>query len=313
MNFMREILINENDAGQRLDKFLTKFMPKLPSAMLYKSLRKNCVRVNGKHVKDGAYKLSAGDKLSLYFKDEFFSVKAEEIRKSNIKLNIVYEDENILLINKPAGVVAHADDRNTETTLIDSVKAYLYEKGEFNPSAEHSFSPALCNRLDRNTQGIIIAAKNAAALRAVNEKIRERQIQKLYLCVADGKFEKKTDILSSYLTRHEKMVSVSDTISENSKLIKTKYTVLAENETSSLVEVELMTGRTHQIRAQLAAIGHPLAGDAKYGSKTAGGYKLCSYKLRFEFPSDGGILDYITGREFSISVNFAKKFFSQKS
>ena len=310
---MREIVINKNDASQRLDKFLMKFMPKLPSAMLYKSLRKNCVRVNGKHVKDGAYKLSAGDKLSLYFKDEFFSDEAAAIKKSDIKLDIIYEDENILLINKPAGIVAHTDDRNTQDTLIDGVKAYLYEKSEFDPSAEHSFSPALCNRLDRNTQGIIIAAKNAAALRAVNEKIRERQIQKLYLCVADGKFEKKSDVLTSYLTRHEKIVSVSDTIFDNSKLIRTGYTVLAENETASLVEVELMTGRTHQIRAQLSAIGHPLSGDSKYGSKTAGNYKLCSYKLKFAFSPDGGILDYLAGREFSISVGFAKKFFSQKS
>ena len=310
---MRDITINENDSGQRLDKFLTKFMPKLPSSMLYKSLRKNCVRVNGKHVKDGAHKLSAGDKLSLYFKDEFFSGENREIKKSGIKLDIVYEDENIILINKPAGVVAHADDRNTQDTLIDGVKAYLYEKGEFDPSAEHSFSPALCNRLDRNTQGIVIAAKNAAALRAANEKIRERQIQKLYLCVADGHFEKKSDILVSYLTRHEKRASVSDAPVENSKMIKTGYTVLAETPTASLVEIELMTGRTHQIRAQLAAIGHPLSGDVKYGSKTPGGYNLCSYKLRFAFSPDGGILDYLTGREFSISVSFAKKFVSQKS
>ena len=310
---MREITINENDAGQRLDKFLTKFMPKLPPAMLYKSLRKNCVRVNGKHVKDGAHKLSNGDKLSLYFKDEFFSDGTQMVKKSSIKLDIVYEDENILLINKPAGIVAHADDKNTADTLVDGIKSYLYEKGEFNPSAEYSFSPALSNRLDRNTAGIIIAAKNAAALRAVNEKIRERQIQKLYLCVADGIFEKKSDVLESYLTRHEKTVSVSDTVSDNSKLIKTKYTVLAEKDRASLVEVELMTGRTHQIRAQLSAIGHPLSGDTKYGSKTARNYKLCSYKLKFVFPPDGGILDYLTGREFAISVDFAKKFDSQKS
>lgn len=310
---MREIVINENDASQRLDKFLMKFMPKLPSAMLYKSLRKNCVRINGKHVKDGAHKLNAGDKLSLYFKDEFFSDEVETIKKSNIKLDIVYEDENIILINKPVGIVAHADDKNTADTLIDGIKSYLYEKGEYNPSAEQSFSPALCNRLDRNTRGIIIAAKNAAALRAVNEKIRERQIQKLYLCIADGIFEKKSDILTAHLTRHEKMVSVSDTIDENSKLIKTKYTVIAETDNASLVEVELLTGRTHQIRAQLSAIGHPLSGDTKYGSKTAGKYKLCSYKLRFDFAPDGGILDYLTGAEFSIAVDFAKKFSSQKS
>lgn len=310
---MRQITINENDAGQRLDKFLTKLMPGIPQSMLYKSLRKSCVRVNGKHIKDGAYRLTAGDIMTLYFKDEFFPSTPKKIEKSDVRLNVVYEDDNILIVNKPAGLVCHADENGTRGTLIGAVKAYLYEHGEYDPAAERTFSPALCNRLDRNTEGLVIAAKNAAALRAVNEKIRERQIQKLYLCAADGIFDKKSDTLVSYITRDEKRSSVSDRPSENSKEIITRYTVLAESGNQSLVEVELLTGRTHQIRAQLSAIGHPLSGDKKYGSKTPGGYNLCAYRLVFDFPPNGCPLDYMAGTAVSVSSDFAKKFLSQKS
>jgi 23S rRNA pseudouridine955/2504/2580 synthase len=303
---MKEITINENDANQRLDKFLTKYM-NIPSGMLYKGLRKNCVRVNDKHVKQGDYKLKAGDVLKLYFKDEFFHEEKKFVPiKSNLK--IVYEDENILLIDKEIGCVVHEDDRGTKDTLIRRIQSYLFEKGEYNPENEHSFSPALCNRLDRNTGGIIIAAKNAAALRILNEKIKNREIKKLYLCIVEG-HPNKEDELSAYLTREEKIVSVSDTITENSKLIKTRYKVIAEDRKTSLVEVELLTGRTHQIRAQFAHIGHPLVGDVKYGAKKADHYHaLYSYKLIFGFKSDAGILNYLDGKEFSVSVDFASKF-----
>ncbi|MCC8169240.1 MAG: RluA family pseudouridine synthase [Oscillospiraceae bacterium] len=308
---MRELTVNENDANQRLDKFLTKYMD-IPSGMLYKGLRKNCVRVNGKHVKQGDYTLQAGDTLSLYFKDEFFSEPKKFIPiKPNLK--IIFEDENILLIDKEVGTVVHADDCGTKDTLIYRIQSYLFEKGEYDPDNEHSFSPALCNRLDRNTGGIIIAAKNAAALRIINEKIKKREIKKLYLCIVEGR-PKDYDELSSYLTRGEKIVSVSDTASKDAKPIKTRYRVIAGNKKSSLVEVELLTGRTHQIRAQLAYIGHPLAGDVKYGAKKTENYHtLYSYKLIFGFTSDAGILNYLNGREFSVSVEFANKFLAANS
>lgn len=310
---MREIIINENDENQRIDKFILKFMKNLPKSMLYKGLRKNCVKVNGKHIKDGSFIIHKGDKLTLYFKDEFFG-EIDDIKNIDYNLNIVYEDSNILIINKEAGIVVHADDKGTDLTLIDIIKSYLYKKGEYNPENEHSFSPSLCNRLDRNTEGLIIAAKKSGALREINEKIRKGEIKKYYICIADGHFDKKEDTLTSYLTRHEKKVSVSDTSLDNSKFIKTKYKVLDETKNSSLVEIELLTGRTHQIRAQMANIGNPLSGDKKYGSKSdLKTYALCSYKLKFDFIKDNLSIDYLSGKEFIISASFEKKFFSQKS
>lgn len=303
---MREVKINRNDANQRLDKFLTKYMPRLPENMLYKGLRKNCVRVNGKHVKDGKYKLTEGDVLTLYFSDDFFE-KDNSFVSGRSDIDVIYEDENIILINKESGIVVHADDRGTSDTLLSRLHSYLYKKGEYSPENEHSFAPAFCNRLDRNTAGIIIAAKNADALRILNEKIRTREIKKFYLCIAEGKTEKE-GYLTAYLTRGEKMVTVADTQADNSKLIKTRYKTLAYRDNLSLVEVELETGRTHQIRAQLAHIGHQLLGDRKYGSKSDKKMQLASYKLRFEFTSDAGILNYMNGREFQIGVAFAKSF-----
>lgn len=305
---MKKLTITRNDSAQRLDKFLTKYLPKLPKSMLYKSLRKNCVRINGIHVKDGAYMLKEGDELTLYLKDEFF----DEAGHSSFipvpyELDIVYEDTNLLLINKAAGIVVHADDRNTSGTLIEQVQSYLYSKGEYRPDDEHSFAPALCNRLDRNTSGIIIAAKNAEALRAVNEKIRSREIHKFYLCIADGIIE-GSGTLSNNLTRGNKQVRITDTPSKNSKEVSLNYKAIAHSGNRTLLEIELLTGRTHQIRAQLAAAGHALTGDTKYnGSKSRSRYKLASYKLEFKL-SGKGILDYLNGRTFEIKPDFADTF-----
>lgn len=308
---MREVTVNKNDASQRLDKFITKYMPRLPQSMLYKGLRKNCVRVNGKHIKDGRYMISEGDVLSLYFADEFFDTEVG-FTAGRSDIDVVYEDENIILINKPSGVVVHADDNGTSDTLLSRMQSYLYIKGEYSPDSEHSFSPAFCNRLDRNTSGIIIGAKNADALRVLNEKIKTREIKKYYLAVAEGKMD-KSGTLTAHLTRGEKKVTVTDNETENSKEIKTKYKTLAVKNNLSLVEIELLTGRTHQIRAQMAHIGHPLAGDRKYGAKTGKKMQLASCKLRFDFSSDAGILNYLRGREFQIDVAFSKTFDSAKS
>lgn len=306
---MKQIVINKNDAGQRLDKFLTKYLVNLPQSMLYKSLRKNCVRVNGKHVRDGSFMLNENDVLSLYMSDEFFPVTDFTAGSSDI--DIVYEDENIILINKPSGTVVHADDRGTEDTLLSRMQSYLYEKGEYDPKSEQSFAPAFCNRLDRNTSGLIIGAKNAAALRIINEKIRNREIRKFYMCIAEGEMSGSGE-LSAHLTRGNKKVSVMDTETDGSKPIKLKYSVLKTKNNLSLLEIELETGRTHQIRAQLAAQGHPLSGDRKYGAKNSGKMFLTSYKLKFDFISDADILNYLSGKEFQIKASFCQSFEAEK-
>lgn len=316
---MKELVINKNDAGQRIDKFLTKYMPDMPRAMLYKGLRKNCVKVNGKHIKEGGFMLSEGDMLKLYFKDEFFCVPHTDDAFVNIKPNIdiIYEDENIILTDKKPGVNVHADENGSTNTLIDHIKAYLCQKGEYDPQKEQSFAPALCNRIDRNTGGIVIAAKNAETLRIMNQKIKNREMKKLYLLIAVGILPQKHGQIKNYLFKDEKKKTVYtyDSPKKGAKTAITEYRVLAEKDGNSLVEAELITGRTHQIRAQFAAIGHPLLGDGKYGSnKTNRGsgfhhQALYSYKLKFLFTTDSGILSYLDNMEFSVEhVPFADGF-----
>ena len=314
---MRNVTVNKNDANQRLDKFLTKFFKNMPQSAIYKYIRKKRVKVNGKKC-DIAYRLCEGDVLSLYINDEFFD-NGESNSFLNItpRLNILYEDENILLADKEFGMVVHEDKSEQKNTLINHIKAYLYQKGEYNPKEENSFSPALCNRIDRNTGGIVIAAKNAEALKVINEKIKNREIKKFYLCLVPGHLDKKSGLLTGHLFKDSKKntVYVYDSERKGAKPIKTKYAVLEERKNTSLVEVELITGRTHQIRAHFAHIGHALIGDGKYGSNEINKkfrlnhQALYSYKIKFEF-SDENILSYLNGREFSVkNVPFLKEDF----
>lgn len=307
---MREVTIKENDAGQRLDKFLHKFMPNLPDSMLHKGLRKNCVKVNGRHVRDASLRLADGDILSLYFREEFFEKSAREdaFKELTPRLDIVYEDENIMLVNKPQGLCVHDDESGSGATLVDYIKAYLWQKGEYKPEQEQSFAPALCNRIDRNTCGIVIAAKNAAALRVMNEKIKQREIEKFYICAVFGTMPEKSGELRAFLLKDErkKQVAVYDKPVPGGKTAIMDYRVLAQRNGRSLLEIELKTGRTHQIRAQLAYIGRPIIGDGKYGlgeyNKKAGVFRqaLCSYKTVFAFKTDAGVLEYLKGQEFSL-------------
>lgn len=310
---MRILKIGKNDAGQRLDKFLTKAVKGLPQSMLYKSIRLKKIKVNRART-DQKYILQEGDEVQLFLRDEFFDVPekdADAIYRIEPKLSIVYEDENILLCQKRPGVLVHEDTDGGENTLILHIKAYLLRKGEYDPKSEQSFAPALCNRIDRNTGGIVIAAKNAAALREMNEKIRENEISKFYLAAVHGRLEKKQATMTAYLVKDAdaNKVQIFDRPAKGLKEIITKYKVLKESGGDSLLEVELVTGRTHQIRAHFSHVGHPLLGDGKYGVNREDrkqGYKyqaLYAYRLRFDFRDESGTLGYLRGKEVRIDPN----------
>ncbi|MBQ2757456.1 MAG: RluA family pseudouridine synthase [Clostridia bacterium] len=309
---MRILQIGKNDAGQRLDKFLSKAVRGLPLSMMYKAIRTKKIKVNRARAKENQV-LFEGDEIQLFIKDEFFDVPAHDdgaLSAIKPKLSILYEDENILLLNKRPGVLVHEDAAGGENTLILHVKAYLYQKGEYDPDAEQSFAPALCNRIDRNTGGIVIAAKNAEALRVMNEKIKRDEISKYYLCAAHGKMPKRADTLLGFLRKDsdKNLVMVSDTPLRGGKNIETRYRVLREKNGNSLLEVLLVTGRTHQIRAHLSHIGHPLLGDGKYGKnrdEKGRGYKyqaLYAYKLVFDTVSGDDLLSYLEGKSFEIPL-----------
>lgn len=316
---MREFIINKNDAGLRLDKFIQKSVRNLPNSLLYKYIRIKRIKVNGRRTAI-SYRLCENDRVELYINDEFFETDdTKSFLSAPAKIDIVYEDKNILLADKKPGLVVHEDETGTPDTLIARIQHYLYDKGEYDPQAENSFAPALCNRIDRNTGGIVIAAKNAQSLRIINEKIKCRQIKKFYLCIAHGIFDESSGTLHGYLERDktEKRVYIHDRRQPGDLEIKTRYRVLSEKNGLSLVEAELLTGRTHQIRAHFASIGHPLLGDGKYGSNEINsGFSfkhqaLYSYKIKFDFETGAGILDYLKGKTFKVSdVAFLPLFFS---
>lgn len=320
ISLMKELTVGKNDAGQRLDRFVGKAVPLLPESLLQKYIRLKRIKLNGKGSKRDT-RLNEGDVLSLYINDEFFEKPTE--RNSYLKvgaprLDIVYEDENILLADKKPGVLCHSAGEWDYNTLIANIQAYAYQKGEWRPREENAFAPALCNRIDRNTGGIVIAAKNAEALRIINEKIKEREIEKYYLCVVRGRPKPAEGELRGYIFKDaaKNRVYVRRKPEPGAKEALTYYRTLASQGGLSLVECRLGTGRTHQIRAQMAAAGTPLLGDGKYGSdrenKKLGedGQLLYSYRLEFAFKTDAGVLNYLNGRSFSVSrVDFAEKYF----
>ena len=317
---MKEITIGTNDAGQRLDRFLSKAVPLLPASLAQKYIRIKRIKCNGTRAERDT-RLKAGDVLQLYINDEFFEAPREDnayLTVATPKLNIVYEDENILLADKRPGIAVHPHDgAEYGRTLIDHIQAYLYQKREWSPRGENTFVPALCNRIDRNTGGIVIAAKNAESLRILNQKIKDREMDKRYLAIVEGTPKPQKGSLKGYLFKDAKKnrVFVTNTPQTGAKTCQTNYVTLASRNGLSLVECMLITGRTHQIRAQFAHAGHPLLGDGKYGKldkRYDRNYQaLYSYKLTFQFTTDAGCLAYLNGRSFQVDkVDFAEEYFS---
>ncbi|MDO4972775.1 MAG: RluA family pseudouridine synthase [Eubacteriales bacterium] len=318
---MKELSVRPNDAGQRLDRFVSKAVPLLPESLLQKYIRLKRIKLNGKGAKRDT-RLQLGDTLQLYINDEFFEKPREDnawLKVGTPRLTIVYEDENLLLADKKPGVLCHSAGVWDYNTLIAHIQAYLAQKGEWQPREEHAFAPALCNRIDRNTGGIVIAAKNAETLRILNEKIRDREIEKYYLCAVHGRPKPPEGRLENYLFKdaEKNQVYVKPRPEPGARTAVTDYRLLRSKGPLSLVECHLLTGRTHQIRVQMAYAGWPLLGDGKYGSERFNknydekGQALYSYKLVFAFPSDAGILNYLRGREFTVEqVDFVDKYFA---
>ena len=316
---MKEFTVGTNDAGQRLDRFLAKAVPLLPASLAQKYIRIKRIKLNGGRAERDT-RLQSGDILQLYINDEFFDkprVDNAYLTVATPKLSIVYEDAHILLVDKRPGLAVHPHDgAEYGRTLIDHIQAYLYQKKEWSPRGENSFTPALCNRIDRNTGGIVIAAKTAEALRVMNQKIKDRELDKRYLAIVEGTPKPRDGSLKGHLFKDAKKnrVFVSDTPQPGSKTCQTNYKTIVSRNGLSLVECELITGRTHQIRAQFAHAGHPLLGDGKYGKldkRFDRNYQaLYSYKLTFTFTTEAGALEHLNGRSFQVEkVDFVEEYF----
>ncbi|HYE84594.1 MAG TPA: RluA family pseudouridine synthase [Clostridia bacterium] len=286
---MFEIRMTENESGQRVDRFLRKYLKEYTLGDIYKLFRKNKVKLNGKRVKENQM-LSEGDLLQLYVEKPEAGVRQElSLPGTGKSLDIIFEDDNIIIANKPAGLLTHPDKPGDSDTLIDRALYHIYRKKGHEQS--ETFSPAVCNRLDRNTGGIVMIAKNYKTLKAVNHSIRERGMQKLYLCIAAGKMDKSGE-LKGFIRKDEgrNISSIRQTDNGDGKEIHTIFRTLGVSDPVkelgmpfSLLEVELVTGRSHQIRAHFASLGHPLAGDLKYGDKAVNEYFRKQYGLKHQF------------------------------
>lgn len=315
---MKEFIIKENDSGQRLDKFVLKAAAGLGTSLMYKYIRKKAIKVNGKRA-EISYRLKENDIVEMYINDEFFLEKRSDFLDIGYdpKLEIVYEDDNILLVDKKPGVIVHDDAHESRDTLINHVLLYLYKSGSYDPESEASFTPSLCNRLDKNTGGIVIVAKNARSQRILYDAVKTRQITKKYLALVHGIFEKKADVISAYHIKRpsDNIVDIFDCEVPGSKKIVTGYKVLEEKSNMSLVEIDLITGRTHQIRAHMAHIGHPVVGDCKYGFARDNKnlpfkhQALYAYSLEFVLRDRENPLFYLNGQKFSVKKIYFTDFF----
>lgn len=276
---MKEIVIKPQDEGQRLDKYLLKYMNTAPKSFVYKMLRKKRIKYNhGKAL--GSEILQAGDALQLYLAEETLEQFMEEkkVAFQERHFGIVHEEAELLVVAKPAGLLTQREKADSQNTLVDQILSYLAETGEYCPGRESAFTPGVCNRLDRNTSGLVLCGKSQRATAALNRAIAERKIQKEYLTIIKGCMEKE-GVLSAFLKkdRDKNEAHISTQASPGAKKIEMAYKTIAQNGTISLIEINLITGKSHQIRAHLSFLGHPVAGDQKYGDAKAN----LEYKRRF--------------------------------
>lgn len=301
---MKEIKITDSEKGQRLDKLLLKYMNKAPKSFIYKMLRKKNIKLNDKRA-EGNEILSTGDSIILYLSEDTIMSFTEERTVTPVprNFNIVYEDNNILLCSKPSGVIVHADYKNKDNTLNDSILYYLYSKGEYDPRG--TFVPSICNRLDRNTSGIVTAGKNLSAVQELNRGFREKLIDKYYIAVVKG-VVKKSGIIEG---RHSKGAGNRASLSDKNgrgDYVLTKYRPIVDNGEYTLMDIKLETGKSHQIRVSMSSIGNPIAGDTKYGDSSVNKYfrerydvrnqLLHSYRLVFNIGEN--TLSYLNKKEF---------------
>lgn len=319
---MREYIIDKSNADKRLDRWLSAELPALPMGLRQKFIRLKRIKVNGKAVQQNV-RLHEGDAVQLYIGDEFFEkpkVIDPFLSKIRPKLDILYEDANILLVDKRPGLMCHPDANEKVNTLITHAQAYLYQKGEWDSKDPSQFAPALCNRIDRFTGGIVIIAKTEAAMHILNQKIRDREIEKRYLCIIHGRMHPAFGMMDNYIAKPDgaKKVAVLDRSVPGAQRSQTRYQTLETRNNLSLMECELLTGRTHQIRAQFAHAKHPLLGDNQYGKaqqneKFGRTYQaLYAYKLVFRFKTDAGVLNDLNGKSWQVKkVPFVGDFFRE--
>ena len=303
---MQEIIVSANEAGQRFDKLLAKYLNEAPKSFIYKMLRKKNIVLNGKKA-TGNEKLEVGDSVKLFLADETIEKFSKLIVvKTKAKLDIVYEDDNVILINKPVGMLSQKAEAKDES-LVEHIISYMMETKQLSEADLRKFKPSICNRLDRNTSGLVVAGKSLAGLQIMGELFKERSLKKYYRCLVKGRIDEK-QYIKGFLKKDEESNKVTITKHEvpDSLPIETEYEPIWSNDACTLLEVHLITGRTHQIRAHLASQNHPIIGDYKYGNRKTNNLYKEKYKLesqllhayRLEMPELDNELANMNGKKF---------------
>lgn len=313
---MKIVEIEACNANQRLDKFLFKYFNKAGKSFIYKMLRKKRIKYNGAKA-EGNEILKQGDCLQMYLSSETMNsfMEAKALKKTEIKFSVIYEDENIIICEKPAGVIVQGDNENNGKSLNDQLLYYLYQRGEYNPVKESVFTPSICNRLDRNTSGIVLFGKNFAAVQNLNEILKNNGVIKFYLTVVKGKIDKAGVFKGWHVKRDGNKAEIYDEFREGSKEIITEYCPLKYSKGYTLLEVKLVTGRTHQIRAGFEHSGYYIVGDRKYGDLETNKFFKEKYGLESQFlhaykvifKQNSGVLNYLDGRKFVAPLNESMK------